>query len=217
MKNDQQLKTEVSAELRWDAAVNAANIGVAARDGVITLSGQVDTYLQKHAAERAVKRVAGVRGIAMDIEVKLAPGHARTDTDIAQAALDALRWHSQVPPDAVTVEVDQGWVTLSGEVDWGLQSASAERCVRPLIGVKGVTNQIRLRQHVNPAELRSDILAALTRQARREANHIDIAVEGGVVTLSGHVHSLPEHDAICGTASAARGVSRVVDYLKVGT
>jgi osmotically-inducible protein OsmY len=215
MKSDVQLKTDVTAELRWDAAVNATQIGVAVRDGIVTLAGQVDTYLQKHAAERAVRRVAGVRGIALDLEVKLAPGHERTDTDIAEASLNALRWHSLVPEDRVKVEVENGWVTLTGELDWGYQSASAEQCVRPLVGVRGVSNQIRLKQRVNPAELRSDLTAALTRHAQRAAGHIGIEVDGGVVTLSGRVMSLAEHDAVVGTAGAARGVTRVVDHIEV--
>lgn len=215
MKSDLQLKSDITAEFVWDPAVNATNVGVAVRNGVVTLSGEVDTYLQKHAVERAVRRVAGVRGIALDLEVRLAPDHVRSDADIAQAALHALRWHSLVPDDKVKVEVEDGWITLAGEVDYGYQSASAEQCVHPLVGVKGVTNQIRMKERANPAELRQDIASALARHAQREANQIGIEVDGGVVMLSGKVGSLSEHDAAIGTAYAARGVTRVVDHLDI--
>ncbi|HEY1230013.1 MAG TPA: BON domain-containing protein [Ramlibacter sp.] len=215
MKTDMDIKADVTGELMWDPAVNAANIGVAVKDGIVTLSGTVDTYMQKHAVERAARRVGGVRGIAVDLEVRLVPGHARTDSDIAQAAVHALLWHSLVPHDAVKVEVEDGWLTLSGEVDWAYQSASAEQAVRPLIGVKGVQNQIHLRQRVNATELRQELGAAFSRHAAREARHLDIEVDGGVVTLRGTVDSLAEHDAAMGTARAAKGVTRVVDRLHV--
>lgn len=215
MKTDMQIKSDVSAELMWDAAVEAAAVGVAVKDGVVTLSGTVDTYMQKHAVERAARRVAGVRGIAVDLEVRLSPGHARTDAEVAQAAVHALRWHSLVPDDKVKVEVEDGWVRLTGEVDWGYQSASAEQCVRPLIGVRGVTNEIHLKQRADPQEIRVDIAAALVRHAQREASHITIEVDGGVVTLRGEVDSLADRDAAVGTAGAAKGVVRVVDRLAV--
>jgi osmotically-inducible protein OsmY len=215
MKTDQQLKTDVTAELLWDSAVNAANVGVAVKNGIVTLAGQVDTYLQKHAVERAIRRVSGVRGIALDLEVKLAPPHERTDADVAEAALHALAWHSFVPEDKVKVVVEDGWVTLTGEVDWAYQSASAEQCIHPLVGVKGVTNQIRLKQRANPADLRADIITALGRHAEREARHLSIEVDGSVVTLRGIVDSLGEHDAAIGTATAAKGVTRVIDRIEV--
>jgi len=214
-KSDQQLKSDLTAEFAWDPAVDSTQISVAVKDGIATLSGQVDTLIQKHAVERAARRVSGVRGIALDLEVRLAPGHVRNDSDIAAAALDALRWHSLVPDDKVEVEVEDGWVTLAGELDWGYQSASAEHCVRPLTGVKGVSNQIRLKQQANPAELRADIEGAFARHAQREARHIAIDVDGSVVTLRGEVGTLAERDAAVGTAYAAKGVTRVIDRLEV--
>lgn len=216
MKTDLQIKSDVTAELVWDPAVNATNVGIAVKEGIVTLSGMVDTYLQKHAIERAVRRVGGVRGIALDLQVRLAPGHQRTDTDIAQAALHALRWHSLVPDEKVKVEVEDGWVTLSGELDWGYQSASAEQCLRPLVGVTGITNQIRLKQRANPAQMQQDIVAALQRHAQREGRHIEVEVDGSVVTLSGRVDSMADHDAALGTAYAAKGVTRIIDRLQVG-
>jgi osmotically-inducible protein OsmY len=215
MKTDLQLRNDILAELAWDPAVNPAGVGVAVAEGIVTLSGSVDTWIQKHAVERATRRVAGVRGLAVDLQVRLAPGHRRTDAEIAQAALHALAWHSLVPEDRVKVEVDDGWVTLRGEVDWGYQSATAEQAVRPLIGVRGVSNEIRLTQHVDAQRVRDEIAAALKRHAEREARHIAVEVEGGVVTLRGLVDSLAEHDAAMGTAFAAKGVTRVVDRLQV--
>lgn len=215
MKTDAQLKSDVTAELAWDPAVDATHVGVAVKDGIVTLAGEVDSYLQKHAVERAVRRISGVRGIALDLGVKLAPDHQRTDTEVAQAALHALRWHSLVPEEHIKVEVEDGWVTLSGEVDWAYQSASAEQSVSALVGVAGVTNRLTIRQRTNPQEIRQDIAAAFSRHAERAANHIQVQVEGSVVTLSGQVDSMAEHEAALGTAYAARGVHRVVDRLEV--
>lgn len=215
MKSDLQIKTDVTDELVWDPAVNATRVGVAVKDGIVTLSGTVDSYVQKHAVERAVRRVGGVRGMAVELEVRLAPGHARTDAEIAQAALHALRWHSLVPDERVRIEVENGRVTLRGELEWAYQSASAESAVRPLVGVRGVRNEIRLVQHARPQQIRSEITAALMRHAQREAGRIAIDVEGDVVTLHGQVDSLAEHDAAMGTAFAAKGVTRVIDHLEV--
>ena len=218
MKTDAQIKTDVNAELAWDPSVNSTNIGVAVKEGIVTLSGSVETYLQKRNVERAARRVGGVRGIAVDLEVRLAPGHARTDADIAEAAAHALRWHSMVPQDKVQVKVEDGWVTLTGEVGWTYQSAGAEQAVRPLLGVKGVINEIRLKQRADATELRTDLAAAFKRHAQREVDHIAIDIgDGGVVTLRGTVDTLAERHAAVGTAYAAKGVTRVVDHLVVAS
>lgn len=216
MKTDMQLKTDVSDELAWNPAIDAAAIGVAVHAGVVTLTGQLNTFAEKHAAERAVRRVAGVRAIAIDLDVKLAPGHKRSDAEIAEVAIAAMRWHSMVPDNCVKVKVENGWVTLSGELEWGYQYASAEQAIRPPLGVRGLTNDITVKPRVSASNLGGQITAALTRQAQREAHHIGVEVEGAIVTLSGKVHSLAEHDAAIGTAFSARGVSRVVDHLRVG-
>lgn len=216
MKPDLQIKDDVAAELAWDPAVDADRVGVAVKDGIVTLSGTLPTYMQKWAVERAVRRVAGVRGIALDLDVSLAPGHKRNDTDIAQAAVQALGWHTAVPPGSVRVEVEDGWVTLSGEVEWLYQSRAAERAVEPLVGVRGVTNEITMRASVDSQRIRDQIMAAFTRHAHREAARIAIHVNRGIVTLDGKVDSLAEHDAAIGTATAAPGVSRVIDRLAIG-
>lgn len=161
-----------------------------------------------------MRRVAGVRAIALVLDVKLAPEHKRSDSEIAQAAATSLRLNSLVPGGKVQVEVENGWVTLTGEVDWSYQLASAEQCIRPLAGVRGLHNRITLKPRVSGKDIGTQITAALTRQAKREASHI--TVDGGVVTLRGKVHSLAEHKAAVGAAFSARGISRVVDKLQVG-
>jgi osmotically-inducible protein OsmY len=198
VKTDAQLRADVSDELAWDPAVNASNVGVTVHEGVVTLTGHLDSFAEKHAVERAVRRIAGVRGIAMELE-----------------ATAALRLNSLVPDDKVQVQVENGWVTLTGEVDWGYQFASAEQSIRPLPGVRGMYNRIAIKPRVSGDDIGAQIAAALTRQATREARHIDIKVEGGVVTLSGKVHSMAEHDAAVGVAFSAKGVSHVVDHLQV--
>lgn len=215
MKTDIQLKADVTAELAWDPAINATAIGVQVKDGVVTLSGHLDSYGEKQAVEKAVRRVSGVRGIAVELDVKLAPDHRRSDSEIAQAALHALRLHTWVPEDQIKVEVEDGWVTLSGEVNWHYQIASAEQCIRPLLGVRGLTSKLTVKSRVSENDVSADIIAALTRQAERDAKRIDIGVEGGVVTLSGDVHSMAEHDAAVNAAWSTGGVSRVVDRLTV--
>ncbi len=217
MKTDAQIKADVTAELAWDPSIDAAAIGVMVKDGLVTVAGHLDSFAQKHAVERAVRRVSGVGGIAVEPDVKLSADHKRGDSEIAEAILGALRWHSWVPEERVKVEVENGWVTLSGEVDWRYQSTSAEQCMRPLMGVRGLTNNISVKQCVSEKDISAEIGAALTRQARMEAEQIKIEVDGGVVTLRGNVHSLPEHDAAVGAAWATRGVSRVVDGLVVKT
>lgn len=215
MKTDAQLKADVTDELAWDPAINATHVGVMVQDGVVTLAGHLDSFAEKHAVEQAVRRVAGVRGIALDLDVKLSAEHQRTDADIAGAATAALALNTLVPRGKVKVEVEKGWVTLTGEVDWGYQLATAEQCIRPLAGVHGLFNKITVTPRVQSKDIASQITAALTRQATREARNIGIEVQGGVVTLSGKVHSMAEHDAAVGVAFSAHGVSHVVDHLQV--
>jgi osmotically-inducible protein OsmY len=215
MKTDADLKRDVEAELAWDPAVKASAIGVAVKDGIVTLSGHLDTYPEKWAAERALRRVAGVRAVALELDVRLAPSHQRSDTDIARAAENALLWHSVVPPDAVRVTVDQGWITLQGELDWDYQRKSVEQAVRNLVGVVGISDEIKLKQKAVPANVKQLIQEALTRQAVRAAKHIEMDVRDGEVTLRGTVHSRAERDAARGAAWAAPGVRMVINELKV--
>jgi len=215
VKTDAQLKSDVSDELAWDPAIDAGNIGVMVKDGVVTLTGHLDSFSEKHAAERAVRRVPGVRAIAIDLEVRPPMSQQRSDSEIALAASAALRLNSLVPVGKVQVQVENGWVTLLGEVDWGYQFASAEQAIRPLPGVRGLYNRLSIRPRVDVTGMGHEIMAALARQAQREARHIDVKAEGGVVTLSGQVHSIAEHDAALGVAFSTKGVSHVVDHLQV--
>ncbi len=215
MKSDAQLKRDITSELEWDPSVNATNVGVAVKEGVVTLTGHLETYAEKHAIERAVQRVEGVQALAVELDVKLDPGHQRSDSDIAAAAESALQWHALVPDDRVRVKVEKGWVTLSGEVDWEFQRASAEKAVRPLTGVVGLSNAITLKVKTTPGNISTRISDALARQAEREAKGIEVKVSGSVVTLSGKVHSWAERTAAQGAAWSAPGITQVVNRLSV--
>lgn len=215
MKTDAQLKLDVSNELDWDPAINATNVGVAVKSGVVTLTGHLDTYAEKHAIERAAQRVQGVQAVAVELDVKLAPGHQRSDADIAAAAESSFEWHAMVPDQRVRVMVEKGWVTLSGEVDWEHQRSSAYAAVRPLTGVVGVTNNITLKAQVTPVQVASRIRDALARQAQREARNVEVIVSGSKVTLRGKVHSWAERAAVQGAAWAAPGITQLVNELVV--
>ena len=203
-------------ELAWDPAISANAIGVAVKDGVVTLSGHLDTFAEKVAVQRAVRRVTGVRAMAIELDVKLAPQHKRSDSEIAAAAEHALRWNSVVPVDKVRTTVEQGWVQLTGEVEWDYQRQAAYKSVRSLTGVVGVSNEITLRQRTTPADLAQRIEDALKRQALREAHRVQVTVENGRVTLKGSVHSWQERDAAQGAAWSAPGVRDVVNQLTLG-
>jgi osmotically-inducible protein OsmY len=211
-----QLKRDVEAELAWDPAVRATAIGVAVRDGVVTLTGHIETYAEKYAAEKALRRVTGVKAIALELDVRLSPEHHRSDTDIATAAEHALRWNTSVPADKVRITVDKGWVTLQGEVEWDFQRRSVERLIRPLMGVVGISNEMALRQRVTPDDLHKRIAEALKRQVEREVDRMDIQVDGSTVTLRGRVNSWYERDAATGTAWSAPGVRAVINDLSIG-
>jgi osmotically-inducible protein OsmY len=215
MKTDSDLKKDVLSELSWDPLVPEARIGVAVHAGVVTLSGHLDTYSEKVAAKRAVERVAGVKAIALELDVVPVGIHQRSDTEIATAVEHVLGWNTSIPQDRVKVTVEKGWVTLSGELDWNFQRRAVERMVRPLKGVLGITDNIRLKTLPISVNLSARIQDALTRQAMREARRIDIAVDGSVVTLSGRVHSWAERNAAEGVTWSAPGVSRVVNELVI--
>lgn len=215
MKSDSQLKKDVEAELEWDPSVNAAHVGVAVKDGVVSLTGHLDTYAEKFAIERAVQRVIGAQAIAVELDVKLAPSHVRSDTEIAAAAESAFKWHALIPSDRIKVKVEKGWVTLTGQLDWEFQRRDAENAVRPLTGVVGVSNNIALKPQTTPTDITSRIRKALTRQAEREAKNIDITISGSTVTLRGSVHSWTERAAAQGAAWSAPGIAHVLNELRV--
>ena len=215
MQTDTQLKKDVIAELEWDPSINASAVGVAVKDGVVTLTGHLDTYAEKYAIERAVGRVNGVQAVALEVDVKLDPGHKRSDSEIAAAAESALKWQAMVPADRIQIKVEKGWITLKGEVDWDYQRRVAEKAVRTLIGLVGVSNTITLKPSLVPTHVASRIKEALMRHAEREAKNIEVAVKGSVVTLQGRVDSWAGRNAAFGAAWAAPGVTAVVNELTV--
>ena len=212
--SDKSLQQSVIDELEWEPSVNAAHIGVAANNGVITLSGHVGTYAEKLAAEKAAGRVIGVKAVAEELEVRYTFDKP-DDDDIAKSALSALNWDIEVPGNSVTVKVEKGWITLSGNVDWYFQSSAAEADVRKLRGVLGVTNEIKIRPQVQASDVRSKIKAAFERNAQIDADAISVVTDGGKVTLSGSVDSWYERGLAEDTAWSAPGVTQVDDRLAV--
>jgi osmotically-inducible protein OsmY len=217
MKSDSQIQRDVMEELRWDPQTSKCEIGVAVKDGVVTLSGTVDAYARKVAAESAAQRVSGVRALAEDLAVKLDGLGERTDTEIAHAAVNALHWDSRVPEEKVSVKVENGWIVLTGSVPFKFQSDAATRAVRYLTGVKGITNSIRLSYpSASPSDVKSRIESALRRNAELEARQLTVDASAGKVTLKGRVHSWNERRAAEQAAWAAPGVAQVDDQLTVG-
>jgi osmotically-inducible protein OsmY len=206
-RTDAQIQSDVLAELKWDARVLPNEIGVTVNDGVVTLTGQVDFYTKKWAAEEAARRVRGVKAVANDIEVRL--GSERTDTDIAEAAVRALEWDAFLPINQIQVTVSKGWVTLKGAVEWQYQKQDAERVVRRLAGVKGVTNLITVKPRVTPTDLKNKIEQALVRSAELDARRITVDVDGSKVILRGTVRSWAEREEAERQAWLAPGVTAV--------
>ena len=215
IKQDGQLQRDVIDELRWDASIGNSEIGVAAKEGVVTLTGQVDTYAKKYAAVRAAERVAGVHAIAEEINVVIPGALRRTDTDIAHAILNTFEWDVQVPQDRVKARVEDGWVWLEGEVDWQYQSRAADRAVRNLTGVRGVTNLLQVKTHVSAPDVKERIENALKRNAEVDSKKIKVEAFDGRVTLRGTVRSWSERRDAESAAWSAPGVSRVQDELLV--
>jgi osmotically-inducible protein OsmY len=214
-----KLQHQVQEELEWEPSVDASQIGVAAtQPGVVTLSGTVATYMEKVNAERAAKRVSGVRAVANDIEVRPIGSMKRNDTDIAQAVLRALEWDIAVPHEKIKARVDEGWVNLEGEVPLQFQRSAAENAVRQLSGVRGVTNQIRLqlRPTVQPAQVKDRIEAALRRSAEIDARGIQVDAKDSTIVLRGKVRTWAEREEAERAAWGAPGVLAVKDELTVG-
>lgn len=213
-KTDSQIQTDVMNELSWEPRISNEQIGVAVHDGIVTLSGMVPNYAEKIAAETAAMRVRGVKGIAEEIEVRLTSPHVKNDTEIAEAVLHALDWHVWTPEN-LKAKVQNGWVTITGEVKYDYQRQSAANSVRYLNGVKGISNNITVKKHTDTLRIEEGIEEALKRDAELEAKQIHVTASDGTVTLSGNVHSCFEKQAAGTAAWRSPGVSFVENDLRV--
>ncbi len=217
MKTDKQIHIDVLEALKFDPQISEQNIAVAVKDGIVTLSGEVETHAQKVQVEQVVKRVIGVRGFAEELQVNPPMRHHRTDQDIVEAALHALKWNVLIPADKIQVKVEHGWVTLFGEMAWNFERESAYDAVRFLTGVRGVSNKTTVKPHIAPTDVKAKIVQAFERGARQEAQNINIKVEGGTVILEGSVPTWAEYDEAEHAAWSAAGVSEVQNMLVVNT
>ncbi len=215
MSQDSQLQQAVQDEFIWEPAVTAAHIGVTASAGVVTLSGHVDSYAGKLAAETAARRVKGVKAVAEEIVVRLPFDVKRGDDEIAAAAVQRLAWNASIPRDSIKVTVRDGWVTLTGQVDWWYQQQAVQQDIRPLLGVVGVSNQTTIKPRVNTADLSDDITHALHRSWFFDPNEVHVTAKGGHVKLTGKVHSYHERQTAGSTAWSAPGATAVENDLIV--
>ncbi len=216
MKSDSEIKRDVEEELHGDPDIDATDVGVAVRDGVVALTGFVRSYSQKWDAERDAKRVSGVRGVANDIEVKLPVLNEKPDPDIARDAVAALKDNLPYSSENITVTVKNGWITLEGEVEWNFQRERAESAVRRIRGVRGVSNLIHVKPRVAPSDVKKKIEDALKRSAEVDAAKITVEADGGEVTLKGSVKSWAERQEAEAAAWRIPGVTRVQNYITVG-
>jgi osmotically-inducible protein OsmY len=215
MLTDEEIQRDVLEELKWDMRVHPNEVGVSVKDGIVTLTGWVDSYTKKLAAEAAAHRVHSVKAVVNNIEVRLPGSAERTDLDLAQAVLNALRWDAGIPAGKIDVTVSQGWVTLKGEVEYGFQKIDAEKAIRHVSGIRGITNLINVKPHVSPIDLKQSIEKELIRNAETDASNIQVEVEGNKVILRGTVRSYAEKKAAEEAAWAAPGISEVDNRITI--
>ncbi|TYC10574.1 BON domain-containing protein [Bizionia gelidisalsuginis] len=215
MRTDLSIKEDVLDELQWQPHIDETQIGVVVKDGIVTLSGTVDSYVKKREAEKAAKSVVGVKAVAEDIEVQYGNSFKKSDTEIATAAVNALKWNISVPQNKVEVKVEDGWIYLSGEVMWAFEQNAAKKAVENLPGVKYVANNITLKNTVDAGDIKTKIKKAFERSADIDAKDITVKTDGHTVTLTGKVHSLKEKDDARRTAYYSPGVWTVENELEV--
>lgn len=215
MRLDKELQEDVIRELAWEPKVDSANIGVSVDKGAVTLTGHVKSYAELFAAERAALRVYGALAVANELVVRLAGDQTRDDSDIALAISNQIAWNAAIPHEAIKASVIRGWVTLEGNVDWAYQSEAADKIVRGLIGVKGVTNRVIVKPAVHYKDVKAKITEALHRQAQIDARRIWLTTDDGHVTLHGHVSSWSEAAAARTAAASAPGVTNVESHLTI--
>ncbi len=215
MQTDYQIKEDVLDELAWQPNIDETQIGVIVEKGVVTLSGVVNNYSKKLDAEKAAKRVEGVKAVALDIEVKYGTDFKKTDKEIAKAIVEAFEWNSAVPQDDIKIKVENGWVYLTGEVQWNYQKSAAKNAVENLLGVVGVRNLITLKNNIQPSEIKDRIKKAFQRMATLDADGITLETHGNTVTLRGTVHSIKEKEDAEAAAYNAPGVYDVKNRLEV--
>jgi osmotically-inducible protein OsmY len=214
-RSDTDIERDVRSELKWETSLRDDDIAVGVRDGIVTLAGYVNSYYDKWKAERVAGRVRGVKGVVNDLDVKLPSSSERTDPELARAVVDALKWNIWVPQDRIKVKVEKGWVTLEGDVDWYYQKEEAQRAIRRLTGVRGVTNLITVKTRPAPSDVKKRIREALERGAEFDADNITVEVEGSKVILRGTVRSYAEKRDAERAARNAPGISEVDNRLTV--
>ena len=215
MKNDIELQKDVMEQLKWEPFLNACQIGVAVKNGIVTLSGQVDTYSKKTLAERAAKKVSGVKAIAEDIQVGISPSYRKTDAEVAEAVVNALKWHTIIPEEKIKVSVEDGIVKLEGEVEWEYQRTQGRSAIENLTGVRSVTNLISVKPNITSSDIQQKINAAFQRSATIDSGKITAEVLGSRVTLRGRVRSFTEKEDAENAAWFAPGVTSVNSKLEI--
>jgi len=216
MKSDSQIQEDVMEELKWEPFLKASEIGVSVKNGIVTLSGIVDSYTKKLAAENAAKKISGVKAIAEDIQIGVSPAYKKTDTEIAEAVLNALRWHAAVQEEKIKIKVENGNVKLEGEVEWEYQRNNAKVAIQNLTGVNAVLNFITVKPKITPAEIQQKITAAFHRSATIDASKVGAEVIGNKVILRGKVRSIVEKEDAETAAWNAPGVTFVENNIEIG-
>jgi osmotically-inducible protein OsmY len=215
MKTDYEIQQDVMEELKWEPFLKASEVGVAVKNGIVTLAGHVDSYSKKLAAENAAKKVVGVKAVAEEIEVGISPSYRKTDDEIAEAIVNALKWHTGIPEDKIKVKVEDGYVKLEGEVEWEYERTMAKSAIENLAGVRFLTNLITVRPKISSSDIQKKINAAFHRSATIDSSKIETEVDGSKVTLRGTVRSIAEKEDAENAAWFAPGVTNVINKIVI--